>query len=927
MVATGGSEGTDTLSAVEKIDGAGTHNILLVGNGGYATIQAAVNAAADGDTIEIAAGTYTENVTITGKALTIDGVETGGGVNSVTLNGQITVAGTLNGAFAITDLNIDATGKDYGVLVSANSTGFAGSVTLDDVSISNAQQDGFAYVRTGNGSTPTLGDTIGAVSILNSQFHNNATANIPAGGRADILLFGYNHDLTITNVVIDTPGAFAQKAIQMRGIEDPGNVVNVGPYHEAGDVAINNLTISGAYGQDVMAFYRIAGFDSFTGSNNSVNVTRAASASSNATLEPWAVINMDEVGGSVDLSSFFTSASNLASANGGPGVPSWIATLQGLGGNEIFIGTSGTDTLVGRGGNDILNGGAGADTMQGGAGNDTYLVDNVGDVVMENASEGNDLVQSSVSFTLGANVDNLTLTGSADINGTGNGDANVITGNSGNNTLDGGAGADTLSGGNGNDTYVVDNAGDLVTEAATVGSGTDTVQSSISYTLGTNVENLTLTGSGNINGTGNGDANVITGNTGNNILTGGGGNDTLVGGAGTDTASYTGTLTRASITAVADIDAVTPGNQAGWQVVASGGQGTDTLSGVEKVTDGAGHNFLLVGNGGFATIQAAVDAAVAGDTIMIAAGVYSGNVIVNKQLTILGAHAGVDASDASRDLAGGVGESTLSGLLQIGGAGVGVVIDGMRILNGAKTGATGSDTPGIFVQSSDVLVTHSVFFRDGVVDGDQSRGIMTSSGANGLVVTDNVMTGWHTGVYVNGGQTTEGVTVTDNIFEGNLVGLSMDAFPGGQPITVTDNHFIANLLEGVGIGSGAGGASWSVSSTVSGNTFEGPAIFNHDANLPVSILNGNTLVGSAGDDTLLATASPYNDIVDGLGGTDTYDLTGAGAGIVNLAAGTASSPGGGSDTLASIENVTGGSGNDINHRRRRQRHHRRRRGH
>jgi hypothetical protein len=95
-VATGGSEGTDTLSGVEKIDGAGTHNILLVGNGGYASIQAAVNAAVDGDIIEIAAGTYTENVTITGKSITIDGVETGG-VNNVTLNGQITVAGTLTG--------------------------------------------------------------------------------------------------------------------------------------------------------------------------------------------------------------------------------------------------------------------------------------------------------------------------------------------------------------------------------------------------------------------------------------------------------------------------------------------------------------------------------------------------------------------------------------------------------------------------------------------------------------------------------------------------------------------------------------------------------------------------------------------------------------------------------------------------------------
>jgi len=179
--------------------------------------------------------------------------------------------------------------------------------------------------------------------------------------------------------------------------------------------------------------------------------------------------------------------------------------IVGNTGNNILSGLDGNDTLTGNAGNDTLDGGLGVDSMAGGTGDDTYVVDNIGDVVTEALNAGTDTVQSSVTYTLGANVENLTLTGLDAINGTGNTLNNTITGNAAANVLDGGAGVDSMAGGAGDDTYVVDNTGDVVTEA--LNAGIDTVQSSITYALGVNVENLTLTGPS----AGSGQASAING--------------------------------------------------------------------------------------------------------------------------------------------------------------------------------------------------------------------------------------------------------------------------------------------------------------------------------------------------------------------------------------------------------------------------------
>jgi Ca2+-binding RTX toxin-like protein len=225
-------------------------------------------------------------------------------------------------------------------------------------------------------------------------------------------------------------------------------------------------------------------------------------------------------------------------------LPVFVETLilDDAGGAINGTGNNQDETLIGNSFANVLDGGTGADRMEGGSGDDAYFIDNVGDLVVEGAGGGFDQVLSGSShITLGDNVEALILTGMSNKNGIGNALANVLTGSSGTNVLkgnegndriNGGAGADRMEGGGGNDIFYVDHTGDRVIER--FNAGTDRVLSSVSFTLGSNVENLTITGGSNRAAIGNGFDNVIIGNDALNSLKGNTGDDRLLGKAGND---------------------------------------------------------------------------------------------------------------------------------------------------------------------------------------------------------------------------------------------------------------------------------------------------------------------------------------------------------------------------------------------------------
>jgi len=515
------------------------------------------------------------------------------------------------------------------------------------------------------------------------------------------------------------------------------------------------------------------------------------------------------------------------------------STLYGSSIDDTMIGGSKNDILYGYNGDDTIDGGKGADNMIGGEGDDTYIVDNMSDQITEEENEGTDLVQASVSYTLSQYVENLTLTGNASINGTGNDDANIITGNTGNNILDGGADADILIGGKGNDTYIVDNENDVVTELTN--EGTDLVKTSISYTLSDNVENLTLTGSADINGIGNDLNNIITGNDGNNNLSGGLGKDTLNGGVGNDTLDGGDDIDKLVGGAGDDtyiVDLIKTGKSAASYKVAlqdtiteAANAGTDTV----QLRSLSGTDYSDMDNATTLTLGANLEDLDASATADIKLNL-TGNALDN---TLTG-------NDADNILDGGKGADTL-----IGGLGDDTYILDLKVVNG------------------------DIVFEDSITELDESdEGIDTiklrgsATLATTTTLTLDSSRGWENIEILDASATGKTkLNLTGNILDNILIGnAAANILTGGEG----DDTYVVNNIDDTVIEQDDQGTdlvqasvTFTLSDYVENLTLTGTAAINGTGNGLDNIITGN-----AGNNTLDGGAGA--DRMEGGKGNDTY---------------------------------------------------------
>jgi Ca2+-binding RTX toxin-like protein len=565
--------------------------------------------------------------------------------------------------------------------------------------------------------------------------------------------------------------------------------------------------------------------------NLTLTGTSAINATGNAldnVLTGNSAINQMAGGAGNDI--YVVTSGDIISENANEGIDTvqssitWsIATTANVE-NITLTGTSAINA-TGNALDNVLTGNSGINIFTGGAGNDTYVV-GTGDSITENANEGTDTVLSSITWTLAtaANVENLTLTGTSAINGTGNALANLIIGNDGDNLIDGGAGIDTMQGGLGNDTYTVDNSSDVVTEAA--GAGTDLVNASVNYVLSANVENITLTGTSAINATGNALDNVLTGNSGVNVLTGGAGNDTYVvtsgdtvtenANEGIDTIQSSITWTLASTANVENLTLT------GSTAINATGNALDNVltgnSAINQMAGGAGNDTYIVSSGDLITENA------------------------NEGIdTIMSSITWTIASTAN------VENITLTGTTAINATGN--ALDNVLVGNSAAnvmTGGAGNDT--YYVSTGDSVTEAASAGTDTVITD------ITWSLASTVNIENLTLTG---AAAINGTGNTAANIIIGN--DGNNVldgGAGIDTMQGGlgnDTYVVDNSSDVVVELAGAGTDLVNASVNYVLSANVESITLTGTGAINATGNALDNVLTGNSgvnvLTGGAGNDT------------------------------------------------------------------------------
>jgi Ca2+-binding RTX toxin-like protein len=781
-----GYAGNDTLNGSGGGGPDGNADTLIGGTGDdtYFVLEAGDVVIEDSnegtDTVyTVFVGSYTlgsnlENLFVSGSGTgnSLDNIIAGNNGSDILsgLGGNDTLdAGTLG-----TDSLIGGMGNDtyivrHGAVTVVESASEGTDTVLADVTYtltSNVERLTLTGFGSNNGTGNSLANVITGNDSANILSGGDGDDTLDGAGGADSMIGGLGNDLFI----VDDAGDTVTEATS--GGTD---LVQSSQSFTLG-LNIENLTLTGSF--------------SINGTGNSLNNILTGNSGSNSLDGDTGTDTM--IGGLGDDTYVINVVADVVSEASGEGSDTVIANVTGytlasnvenlvLGGTvaagtgnslaNILTGNSSANTLTGGDGNDTLNGLAGADRLLGGSGDDVYVVDNVSDTVTENASEGIDVVQSSVTFTISnVNVENLTLTGSGTINGTGNSGVNIITGNSGNNTLDGGSGADTLIGGAGDDVYVVDNANDVVSENSS--EGVDLVRASVTYTLGSNIEDLTLTGT-TVNGTGNNLGNVITGSSsvntlsgldGNDTLDGGAGADTLIGGAGDDTyfvdnagdivsenvAEGTDTVSSPVTFSLASLSNIEHLTLTGSSVINATGNDLDNIltgNAVKNILSGGGGNDTIIAGGGADTMLGGT-----GDDLYI--------VSVTSSVISESAGEGIDSiqSSVTYTLSANVENLTLTAATAINGTGNGsanILIGGTG--NNSLSGGAGNDTldGGTGLDTLTGGADADIFVFDNVSNIDVVTDFSTAQG-DALDIRD-LLTGYTPGTHA----ITDWVRITD----------------------------------------------------------------------------------------------------------------------------------------------------------------------